>query len=153
VKIKNISIASILIVFLLILNFAVNAVGKVSTATNVETTYILKQLMGRFGTLMAGIEIMQMKEKKPDWESIDWTLKELGQVLNQMQAIDKSEAYKKYTDVLAAGLIDLKNKYRKKDRNIYDGFGNLIQTCFQCHAMHRPADFLFPKDKPTAQTP
>lgn len=152
-KIKNISIVSVLIVFLLILSFELRAGGTVIPLTNSETTTTLKQLMGKFGILMAGIEIQQTKEKKPDWETIDWTLSEMTQVLNKMQAIDTTGAYQKYTEVLAAGLIDLKKKSKKKDRHIYEGFGQLIQTCFQCHAVHRPADFLFPKDKPTAKTP
>ncbi len=152
-KIRNISIVSVLIFFLLIINTEVKAFGKLNTSSDAENAFTLKQLMVRLGTLMAGIEILQANEKTPDREAINWTLNEMSKTLKQMQSIDKSGAYKKYTDVLAAGLLDLQNKNRKKDKHINDGFSNLIQTCFQCHAMHRPTDYLFPKDKPTARTP
>ncbi len=123
-----------------------------SNTLNPQNIATLKQLMGKFGTYMAGVEILKTKEKNPDWASIDLTLNEMSQTLAKMQEIDTDQAYKTYTDMLAAGLSDLKSKSKKRDKNIYNSFDNLIQTCFQCHAMHRPVDALKPKGKLTAKT-
>jgi hypothetical protein len=111
------------------------------------TTRELKQYMAKFGSMMSGIEILQMKEKKPDWQAIDITLNEMIQTLQEMQKADITNAYKNYTDVLASKLEELKKMSRKRNKNIYEGFDNLTNTCFNCHAAHRPGDFLIPKEK------
>lgn len=115
-----------------------------SPPANPQTILSLKQAMARFGNLMSGIELMQIKEKKPDWSTLETTLNEMGDTLSAMQTADTTHAYKTYTDVLAQGLADLKKKAGKKDPNIYLSFEKLMHTCFGCHAAHRSADYLIP---------
>jgi hypothetical protein len=110
----------------------------------IKTTRDLKQYMYKFGSMLAGIELLRAKEKKIDWEAIHITLVEMNKTLEAMQAADKSNAYKNFTDQLTAQLIELKRLSEKKSPQIYDSFDKLTNTCFQCHAAHRPADFLKP---------
>jgi hypothetical protein len=114
--------------------------------TEIKSSKDLKQFMYKFGALVAGIEILKVKEKTLDWGTIDLTLKEMGQNLEALQKADTSNFYKQFTDQLADQLTELKMMSRKKDKNIYDGFDKLTNTCFQCHAVHRPSDFLKPKE-------
>ncbi|MFO1519688.1 MAG: hypothetical protein U1F57_08530 [bacterium] len=122
----------------------VRAGGDNPPNVEIKTTRDLKQFMYKFGTLVAGIEILRAKEKNPDWTSIDLTLKEMKENVEAMQKADKTAAYKGFTDQLSNQLIVLKKMSDKKDPKIYDGFDKLTQTCFQCHAAHRPVDFLKP---------
>jgi len=101
--------------------------------------------MANFGSMIAGLEIMKLKEKKPDWDAINITLQEMSSTLSEMQQADTTNAYKEYTDVLAAGLVDLKAQSKIRDKKIFEGIDKLSNTCFQCHAAHRPADFILPK--------
>lgn len=110
-----------------------------------RSTYNLKQYMSKFGAMLAGLEILKIKEKKPDWDAINITLQEMSSNLAEMQKADVDSRYKEYTDVLAAGLVDLKAQSKIRDKKIFDGIDKLAQTCFQCHAAHRPADFILPK--------
>lgn len=151
---KTRNIAILLLVLSLFVSVATEckAGGITNAAQDAETTTSLKQLMAKLGTIMAGLEILKSKEKNPDWPSIDLSIKEMSDVLAQMKQADKTQSYKTYTDMLSAGLNDLKIKSEKKDKNIYAGFDDLIHTCFQCHAMHRPTDFIHPKTRPTAKS-
>ena len=110
-----------------------------------ESTRSLKKYMANFGSMIAGLEIMKLKEKKPDWDAINITLQEMSSTLSEMQQADTTNAYKEYTDVLAAGLVDLKAQSKIRDKKIFEGIDKLSNTCFQCHAAHRPADFILPK--------
>ncbi len=98
--------------------------------------------MYKFGSLVAGLEMLRVKEEEPDWEAIGTTLKEMTESVSTMQTADTSKAYQKYTDELSAQLKILTKLNNKKDKKIYNGFDTLTQTCFQCHACHRPTDFL-----------
>lgn len=113
----------------------------------VRSTMALKQYMGHFGTLVAGMEIMRAKEKKPDWDAIAITLKEMEKTLSEMQKADQAGNYKEFTSVLESNLAEVKKYGAKKDPKIYDAFDKLTNTCFNCHAAHRPSDFLIPKEK------
>ncbi len=136
---------------MLIIPFSLQAGGKPTNPVDPQTTISLKQYMAKFGTLMAGVEILRIKEKQQiDWETIDLTLNEMTKTLNDMQAADKTGAYKAYTELLSGQLNDLKKQSQEKNKKIYDSFGKLSHTCFGCHAAHRPADFLVPKPKSTA---
>ncbi|GEM_PF-2788277 len=138
--------ATIFSLLILFGNFNFAKAGGSSTAEISPTaSHALKQYMAKFGTLMAGLEILKVKEKKPDWASIDLTLSEMSKILMEMQKTDTAGAYKEYTELLATSLVALKKMSEKKDKNIYEGFDKLSNTCFQCHAAHRPADFLKPK--------
>ena len=150
---KTRNIIALFLIFALFVSFSIEARagGITNTPQDSETTNSLKQLMAKFGTLMAGVEILRSKEKNPDWPSIDLSIKEMSDALAQMKQADKTQSYKKYTDMLTLGLEDLKIKSKKRDKNIYAGFDDLIHTCFQCHAMHRPTDFMHPKTRPTAK--
>lgn len=110
-----------------------------------KASHALKQYMSKFGSLVAGLEILKLKEKNPDWKTIDKTVADMNQTLSDMQKADTNNAYKEYTDLLATSLADIRQLAEKKDRNIYNSFDKLSNTCFQCHAAHRPADFLKPK--------
>ncbi len=112
----------------------------------IKTTRDLKQYMYKFGSLVAGLEILRAKEKNPDWSAIEITLKEMSQNIEALQRADKKNTYKSFTDQLSAQVITLKRMNDKKDSRIYDGFDKLTNTCFQCHAVHRPADFLKPNE-------
>jgi hypothetical protein len=101
--------------------------------------------MAKFGALLAGLEILRLKEKKPDWEAINLTLDELTQALGEMQKADTTHAYKEYTDVLAAGMVELRDKAQKQDKKFFHSVDKLTDTCFKCHAAHRPGDYLVPK--------
>lgn len=143
-----------LLTFMFLLNFAIlPAKEQTKIPVDAESTATLKNMMGKFGTLMGGIQVSMAKDKEIDWDVVDLTLKDMDEVLKEMQKIDKNQAYKPFTDLLATGLADLKIKYRKKNKDIYEHFDKLTETCFQCHALHRPADFLFPKHKTSAKTP
>ncbi len=110
-----------------------------------ENTRALKKDMSKFGSLLAGLEIIKLKEKKPDWDAINLTLQEMSSTLSEMQNADTNNVYKEYTDVLTSGLLDLKQKAQKRDQTIFDGIDQLSNTCFKCHAAHRPADIILPK--------
>ena len=123
-------------------SFGLYAGGDPKSGVDPIISHNLKQYMSKFGTLVAGLEILKMKEKKPDWESIDHTLIEMNQTLSEMQKVDTTNSYKEYTDLLATSLADIKKMSQKQDKNIYDAFDKLTNTCFQCHAARRPSDFL-----------
>ncbi len=96
-----------------------------------ENTRALKKDMSKFGSLLAGLEIIKLKEKKPDWDAINLTLQEMSSTLSEMQNADTSNAYKEYTDVLASGLVDLREKAQQRDKTIFDGIDQLSNTCFK----------------------
>jgi hypothetical protein len=119
-----------------------------TTVPSTRSTATLKKYMSNFGAMMAGLEIMRLKEKKPDWEVINLTLKEMSSTLEEMQRADAENAYKEYTDVLASGLTDLKQKASTQNKKFYDSLDKMSDTCFKCHAAHRPGDYLTPgKDR------
>lgn len=118
-----------------------------ATVPTTRSTAALKKYMANFGSMMAGLEILRVKEKKPDWEAINLTLKEMSDTLAEMQKADAENAYKEYTDVLASGLVDLKKKASERNKGFFDSVDQLTDTCFKCHAAHRPGDYLVPKDK------
>ena len=114
--------------------------------SNPEVIKSLKKYMQRFGSLVAGLEILRVKENEPDWEAIDLSIKDIESTISEMQKLDKDEVYKQYTGAVAVQIAELKKLSKKKDKKIYDGFDKLTNACFQCHAAHRPADFLKNKD-------
>lgn len=121
-----------------------------------RSTANLKQYMSKFGSMLAGLEIIQLKEKKPDWPAIDISVKELSDTLSELQQADKDNAYKEYTDVLAAGLVELKEKAAKRDKKFFRSLDKISESCFKCHAAHRPGDYLIPEkgsDKLSQQAP
>jgi len=115
------------------------------TQAGVRSTMMLKKYMGQFGTLVAGMEIMRIKEKKADWEAIQITLNEMTQTLDAMKKADKDGNYKEFTEALEKNLNEVKVYGKKKDIKVYEAFDDLTNTCFKCHAAHRPTDFLIPK--------
>ncbi|HEX5033213.1 MAG TPA: hypothetical protein VFW62_01920 [bacterium] len=106
----------------------------------------LKHYMATFGTMLAGLEIMKVHEKNVDWEAVDLSVQEMSQTLDAMQKADSQNRYKEYTDILAAGMIDLKAKSAKRDKGFFKAVDQVSETCFKCHAAHRPGDYLVPKD-------
>jgi hypothetical protein len=124
---------------------AADPMGHPATAT--RSTANLKPYMAKFGSMLASIEIIQLKEKKPDWPAIDIAVNELSQTLSQLQKADQENAYKEYTDVLAAGMVELKQKCAKRDKSFFRSLDKISESCFRCHAAHRPGDYLIPKDK------
>ncbi|MFO1462778.1 MAG: hypothetical protein U1F66_03305 [bacterium] len=119
-------------------------VGHPTPAT--RSTASLKQYMSKFGSMLASLEIIQLKEKKPDWPAIDIAVQELSNTLAQLQKADQDNAYKEFTDVLAAGLVELKAKSAKRDKTFFRSLDKISESCFKCHAAHRPGDYLIPKD-------
>ncbi|MBF0492729.1 MAG: hypothetical protein HQM15_08110 [Deltaproteobacteria bacterium] len=119
--------------------------------SNPQVIQDLKKSMYRFGSLVAGLEILRVKEKQPDWETIDVSIKEIENIIHEMQKLDKDEVYKQYTANVSSQVTELKKLSKKKDKKIYEGFDKLSNDCFQCHAAHRPADFLKSKDDPGPQ--
>jgi cytochrome c556 len=112
-----------------------------------RSTILLKKYMQQFGSLVAGMEILRSKEKSPDWEAIGLTVGQLEKTLKEMQAADKAKNYKQFTDLLENNLQEVKAYGQKKDKRVFDSFEKLTETCFKCHAQHRPSDFLIPKEK------
>jgi hypothetical protein len=100
--------------------------------------------MADFGTLVAGMEILRFKEKKPDWAAIDTTLKEMEQTLQKMRTADQTGNYKEFTDLLDQNLQEVKSYGLKRDKKVFDAFDKLTNSCFKCHAAHRPSDFPLP---------
>jgi cytochrome c556 len=121
--------------------------GPIPPTIKVRSTMALKQVMGKFGALLAGLEILRMKEKKIDWEAVNVTLNELSQALDEMRKADSTNAYKEYTDILAAGMVELKDQAQKQNKNFFKSVDKLMESCFKCHAAHRPGDYLIPKDQ------
>jgi hypothetical protein len=149
---KKIILFTQLFFSLFLSSFPLQAGGNTTAPVDPQTTIALKQYMSKFGILMAGIEIQKIKEKQLDWALIDSTLTEMTKSLNEMQLADKNNIYKAYTELLSAQLTELKKQSQEKSKNIYEGFGKLSHTCFSCHAAHRPADFLTPKNKSIKDT-
>ncbi len=148
---KKIIFLSQMFLLVLLSSFSLQAGGKPTNPVDPQTAISLKQYMSKFGTLMAGVEILRIKEKQQiDWDTIEITLNEMTKTLNDMQLADKTGVYKAYTELLSGQLSDLKKQSQEKNKKIYDSFGKLSHTCFGCHAAHRPADFLVPKPKSTA---
>ncbi len=112
------------------------------SGTNPTVLQELKKYMYRFGSLVAGLEILRVKENEPDWEAIDLSIRDISSTITDMQKLDKDEIYKQYTGGVALQIAELKKMSKKKDKKIYDSFDKLTNACFQCHAAHRPADFL-----------
>ena len=116
-----------------------------ATVPTARSTVVLKKYMANFGSMIAGLEIMAVKEKKVDWDVVNLTLQEMSRTLAEMQKADEENAYKEYTDLLAAGLIDLKKEELSRNKEFFDSVNRLTNTCFKCHAAHRPGDYLVPK--------
>jgi hypothetical protein len=115
----------------------------------VRSTMHLKEYMADFGTLVAGMEILQLKEKTPDWAAIETTLREMDQTLQKMKAADQAGNYKEFTDILDQNLQEVKKYGKAKNKRVFDAFNKLTEGCFKCHAAHRPSDFpLPPKQSP-----
>ncbi len=139
---------SVIIATLALTLFCVSTAGfagapeSVSNLHSIKTNKDLKKYMYHFGTLVAGLEISRIKEKTPDWESIEVTLKEMNDVLINLQKADTDNIYKSYTDTLTTRLAEIQALNRNKNPKIYKSFDRLTQSCFQCHAIHRPVDFL-----------
>ena len=106
----------------------------------------LKQYMATFGTMLAGLEILKVHEKNVDWEVVDLSIKEMSQALDAMQKADSQNRYREYTDILAAGMVELKQKSAKRDKSFFKSLDQVSESCFKCHAAHRPGDYLIPKD-------
>ena len=100
----------------------------------------LKQYMASFGTMFAGLEIMK-SEKKVDWEAVAISVQEMSQALDAMQKADSQNRYREYTDILAAGLVDLREKSEKKDKGFFKSADKVSETCFKCHAANRPGEY------------
>jgi hypothetical protein len=105
----------------------------------------LKQYMATFGTMLAGLEIMKVHEKSVDWEAVDLSVREMSQALDAMQKADSQNRYKEYTDILAAGMVDLRAKSSKRDKSFFKAVDKVSEACFKCHAAHRPGDYLVPQ--------
>jgi len=135
-----------LLIGILLLASVPTFAGPVETKVDKQSTKALKQYMSKFGALVAGLEILRTKEPKPDWAVIGMTLKEMDTNLQQMLKVDKDGIYKNYTDALTQQMAELNQMNAKKDKRIYDGIDKLTDTCFKCHAAHRPGDFLNPKN-------
>jgi hypothetical protein len=115
----------------------------------VRSTMFLKQYMAEFGTLVAGMEILRFKEKKPDWAAIEITIQQMDQTIQKLKAADQAGNYKEFTDILDQNLQDVKKYGKAKDKRVFDSFDKLTDGCFKCHAAHRPSDFpLPPKQSP-----
>ncbi len=111
-----------------------------------RSTLVLKKYMGQFGSLVAGMEILRLKEKQPDWEAIQLTLTEMNKTLQELKAADQQGNYKEFTQVLEKNLVEVQAYGKSKNPKIFNSFEKLTQTCFQCHAAHRPSDFWVPKE-------
>lgn len=142
---KKYSLYLLLMVLVCTVSYNLKAGGNMKPGVDPIISHNLKPYMSKFGTLVAGLEILKLKEKKPDWESIDQTLTEMNKIVSEMQKADTLNAYKEYTDLLSSSLADIQKMSQKRDKHIYDAFDKLTNTCFQCHAAHRPSDFLNPK--------
>jgi len=118
---------------------AADPVGHPQTVT--RSTANLKPFMAKFGSMIASLEIIKLKEKKPDWEAIDISVKEMSQTLTDLQKADQDKAYQEYTDVLAAGMVELKEKSAKRDKSFFNSLDKMTDSCFKCHAAHRPGDY------------
>src|SRR4030095_5909132 len=129
---------------------SVHAGGVDAPLPDSQTLQVLKKSMQNFGALVAGLEIMRAKEPKPDWPVVNKTLQEMTPTLKTMQQADTAGAYKKFTDRLETSLNELTLLSRKKSPKFYESYEQMTQTCFQCHAMHRPVDFMKPQNKGSA---
>lgn len=129
---------------------AATKVPKKKPATDLSSTTYLKKYMSDFGSLVAGMEILEIKGKNPDWEAIRTTLRDMEDTLYRMRMADKEGNYKEFTDILYQNLREVQDYAQKKDKKIYQGFDKMTNTCFQCHTEHRPKDYLNPKRKDQA---
>lgn len=111
----------------------------------VRSTMLLKKYMSKFGIMVAGLEILRSKEADPDWEAIALTIQQMDKTLKEMRVADKEKNYEAFTKILESNLAEVKAYGSKKDKKVFDSFQKLTQTCFNCHAAHRPTDFLIPK--------
>jgi len=112
-----------------------------------HSTAALKKFMGNFGAMMAGLEIMHVKEQVTDWEVVQLTLSDMSRNLEEMRKADTENAYREYTDVLKAGLVKLQGQADSKNKDFWNSVDDLRDTCFKCHAAHRPGDYLMPSKK------
>ncbi len=114
----------------------------------VRSTMMLKKYMSHFGSLVAGMEILRYKEKNPDWEAIKITIEDMKKTLQQMKQLDPKGHYQEFTQVLHNNLKEVESwSQKKKKAETYEAFDKLTGTCFSCHAVHRPSDFLIPTPK------
>jgi molecular chaperone GrpE (heat shock protein) len=113
-----------------------------TTTPSPQTVEILKKTMSQFGSMVAGLQILMVKEKKPDFEAIEITLQEMKEALAKLQKADVNQDYKPFTDQLALSLEKVTEQNKKKDKKIYKGIDKMTDTCFRCHAVHRDQNFL-----------
>lgn len=110
----------------------------------IESIQYLREYMSRFGTTVAGLEIMRSKDETIDWQIIKSEVAELNKALHAMKKSDKTKKYSPFLNELSIRLQEVTQKAKKKDPSFYDSFDKMTESCFACHAAHRPADFLKP---------
>lgn len=122
-----------------------------SESRPILATQNLKEFMAHFGVTLSGLELMHAKEEKPDWEAIAISVKALDKNLKEMQAANKVKAYEEYLKTLSQKVEILKSQSAKKDPAIFKTIDETSNTCFRCHAAHRPADFYPSKTQPISE--
>lgn len=132
---------------LFILGFSsANQVQAKALETLERSTLALKIYMKDFGGFISDLEIMRLKEKKPDWSVIQNSLDNMAKTLAEMKAADVEKKYQQFTGLLTDRVSEMKAYAKKKDKKkFYESFDQMTNTCFSCHAVHRPSDFLVPK--------
>lgn len=141
-KIFKLSLSIFLLAFLL-MAFQAKALPpeKLGVPMPKKVQLKLKKYMGALGTLFASVEIGSLDEKV-DWDSLGLVFEEMQVTLNQIRAIKDFKAYDKFFGQLEKDLAKVQALQKKKSRKVFEAFDNLSTTCFRCHALYRPKNFL-----------
>jgi len=127
-----------LFLFVPVLSFGGEVSGKISPKTVIS----LKQYMSRFGTTVASIELMREQNKKPDWDIVNESLDTMKKTIQEMKQVDAQNQYIEFTSVLDQQFLALEAAAKKKNKQFYKLFDDMLETCFTCHKTHRSPDFL-----------
>lgn len=112
-----------------------------------RSTIELKKYMKNFAGFISDLEIMRTKEKKTDWKLIQDSLNKMSKTLHEMQTADTQKKYQQFTSLLEERVNEMQDYTNKKDKTeFYDSFDKMTNTCFSCHAVHRPSDYLMPTE-------
>ena len=116
--------------------------GEISGKIPPKTVISLKQYMSRFGTTVASIELMREQNKKPDWDIVNESLDTMKKTIQEMKQVDAQNQYIEFTSVLDQQFLALEAAAKKKNKQFYKLFDDMLETCFTCHKTHRSPDFL-----------
>ncbi|MCB1214575.1 MAG: hypothetical protein KDK66_03770 [Deltaproteobacteria bacterium] len=105
----------------------------------------LRGYMGKLGGLFASVQIDESALKSGegvDWDTLGIAFKEMEDTLKEIRSIKEFKNYDAFFGQLESDLRTVKGYQIKKNPKVFDAFNKMTNTCFSCHALYRPENFL-----------